>query len=236
LKKINTLIILSLLSFSACKSNSSVKTSEQKKEGIGPVFENSKRDYTPSEVVIGRRICNALKQKRELFETLTDRQEKFRFRGEMKNCESEFPFNIAEFNTDISNASSTDFEYINTTRANYFRDVITDQTGIFKLLCDGLSQNETISNQFISGSSYVSVNLLIAESYDRAELLKKNKDSAGNYNLISTETVSFITQKIQAPTKFFGVEKERARYTKCTANPQAYSALKQTWVSAVTSF
>ena len=163
-------------------------------------------------------------------------QEKFRFRGETKVCDNPNPFNMTEFTVAISNVSSTDFEYVATVnRANYFKDVVTDQTGAMKMLCDNLAKSDTVSNKMLSGSSYLTVNLLISEGYDRFDVLKSSKDSAGNYRLVSTETISVITQKAQADEKFFGVEKVRIRNTTCP-NSKDFSSLKQTWVSALTSF
>lgn len=80
-------------------------------------------------------------------------------------------------------------------RANYFKDVVTDQTGAMRMLCDNLAKSDTVSNTMLSGGSHLTVSLLISEGYDRFDIAKKSKDSAGNYNLVSTESVSVITQK-----------------------------------------
>lgn len=231
--KIASLILISAALLSGCKA---AKDLSEKVEGIGGIEQPKERNYTASELTIGRRICSALKHKRELFETVTDMQEKFRFRGETKVCDNPNPFNMTEFTVAISNVSSTDFEYVATVnRANYFKDVVTDQTGAMKMLCDNLAKSDTVSNKMLSGSSYLTVNLLISEGYDRFDVLKSSKDSAGNYRLVSTETISVITQKAQADEKFFGVEKVRIRNTTCP-NSKDFSSLKQTWVSALTSF
>ncbi len=208
------------------------KTSKDngQKDGIGPIVTPSERNFTPAELVIGRRICGALKKKRELFEVITNMQEQFRLRGELKNCEAEYPHNISEFNAAISNASSTDFEYVST-YSIYFRDVVTDKTGVMKTYCDSVTSSDAVSNQILSGSSYIRVNFLISDGYDRVEISKMNKEM----KTISTEAMSVITQKTQADAKFFGVEKERILYTKC-ANPEKVNYTKQTWISATTPF
>jgi len=231
--KIASLVLISVALLSGCKA---AKDLSEKVEGIGGIEQPKERNYTASELTIGRRICSALKHKRELFETVTDMQEKFRVRGETKVCDNPNPFNISEFTVAISNVSSADFEYVATTsRANYFKDVVTDQTGAMKILCDNLAKSDTVSNRMLSGSSYLTVNLLISEGYDRFDISKSSKDSSGNYKLVSTETISVITQKAQADEKFFGVEKVRIRNTTCP-NSKDFSSLKQTWVSALTSF
>lgn len=206
-------------------------------KGVGPISVPELRNFTTTELVIGRRICNALKNKRELFETLRDMQEKFSFVGEQKNCGNPNPAYVTEFMASVSNSNSTDFEYISTTqRPNYFRDVVTDQNGVMKLLCDDLSRSNTISNQMLSGSSYLRVNLLIKGGFDRFEVTKQSKDTNGNYNFISSESVSVITQTSQAATKFFGVEQERIKNTPCPNSSEDYASLRQTWRGALTSF
>lgn len=170
-----------------------------------------------------------------MFEKLNDMQEKFRVKGELKNCQTPNPYNVAEFNVAISNSNSTDFEYVATNRAKYFKDVVTDQTGAMNILCDNLGKSDKVSNQIISGSSYLLVNLLISEGFDRFEVSKQTADGAGNFKLVSTESVMVITQKNQADEKFFGVEKERVRYTPCPT-PNSYEYTKQTWVAPITPF
>lgn len=198
--------------------------------GIGPIVNPKERNFTASELVIGRRICGALKKKRELFEVLTNMQEKFRFKGELKNCESEYPHNINDFNASISNASSTDFEYVSI-YSIYFRDVVTDKTGVMRTYCDAITGSDSVSNQILSGNSYIRMNLLISDGYDRVEIVKMDKNS----KILSTEGMNIITQKTQADAKFFGVEKERVLYTAC-ANSDKVNYTKQTWISAITPF
>lgn len=228
-----TLIFISVAILSGCKAT---KDLSEKKEDIGGLEQPKERNYTVAELAIGRRICAALKHKRELFEKIINMQEKFRFKGETKACDNSTPYNISEFSVAISNASSSNFEYISTSkRANYFKDVVTDQDGAMKILCENLSVSENVSNTMLSGNSSLSVNLLISEDYDRFDVLKSSKDSNGKYKLMSSETVTVITQKSQADEKFFGVEKERVRNTTCPDSSD-YASLKQTWVAALTSF
>lgn len=232
MKKI-TLILIAAALF-GCKG--AENNTPESGGSIGNIDVPKERNYTPSELVIGRRICAALKHKRELFERVTDMQEQFRFRGEIKNCGNPNASVNSEFTAAISNVSSNGFEYVATTnRPNYFKDVVTDQNGAMKALCESLAVSDTVSNTMLNGSSYLTVNLLISESYDRFEVAKRSKDSAGNYKLISTEGVSVITQSNQADPKFFGVEKVRQRNSTCP-NSTDYSAVRQTWVSALTSF
>lgn len=231
-KKAALLLLVSALV--GCKV-SDVKVDEPKAI-IGPITAPKERNFTASELEIGRRICSALKNKRTLFDSVTNMQEQFRFRGELKNCDSAILYGQTEFTAAISNVSSTEYEYIAATaRKNYFKDVVTDQNGAMKSLCDSLATTDSISNTVLSGSSYLAINLMISEGFDRVEVTKKAKDAAGNYNFVSAEGVSVITQKTQAAEKFFGVEKDRARYSACSGSKD-YSTVRQTWVTALTSF
>lgn len=229
-----TFILISMVFLSGCKANNKEMT--EKIEGIGGIEQPKERNYIASELMIGRRICLALRHKRELFEKLTNMQEKFRFRGETKACDNPNPYNSSEFTVAISNANSTDYEYVASVyRANYFKDVVTDQNGALEILCDNIAKSDTVSNTLMHSNSYLTVNLLISEGYDRFDVLKRSRDSDGNYKLVSTESTSVITQKSQANEKFFGVEKIRIRNISCL-NSKDYSSLKQTWVAALTSF
>ncbi len=225
---------LTLLTAFSCKQPESLVSDDV--GNFGAIKVPKERLYTSSELVIGRRICNALKNKRELFETVTDMKEKFRVRGELTSCNQVAPYNIAEFNVAISNVSPTDLEYISeSTRPNYFKDVVTDANGAMNIVCANIASSENVSNQSLSGSSYLLVSFFIEKSYDQFTVVKKNKDGAGNYKTVSAEAVAVITQANQASAKFFGVEKERIRYTACS-KPDVFSSIKQTWISAITSF
>lgn len=234
--KTTSFLLLVVVALVGCKASDTKKDPDVGGR-IGLITVPKERNYTASELVIGRRICAALKNKRVLFDKITHMQERFRFRGELKNCDSAIIYGQTEFTASISKDSATEYEYIATNRTNYFKDVVTDQNGAMRALCDSLATTDSISNTTLSGSSYLTVNLMISEGYDRFEVAKQSKDSAGNYNLVSGEAVSVITQKNQAPEaeKFFGVEKGRIRYSACSGSKD-YSAVGQTWLTALTPF
>lgn len=216
---------------SGCKINEQLATKESN-EGLGGMNVPGARSLIASELDTGRRICSNLKKKREFFETLNNEKEQFRFKAELRNCNNEI-YNTDLFIASISNANSTDIEYI-ASRQNYFKDVVTDQNGILKDMCNALNTTDNVSNTAVSGNFKYTFNFLIADNYDRFEIYKSRKLADGKYETLSVEAVSVIGQKIQAPTKFFGVEKERVRYTACDG--KRFSTMKQTWVEPVTSF
>jgi hypothetical protein len=235
-KSVIVFSLLVMLTTTSCKISGNKSDSPAPKDGIGEIKDVETRNFTPSEVIIGRRICASLVKKRHLFEVLENMKEQFRFKAELKNCLLDQPYNLAEFVASISNASASEFEYVARNRPDYFKDVVTDQTGAARLLCEALEKSETVSNQFLTGSSYLTMKILIQDGFDKLEILKKNSDGKGNYNLVSTEAITFFTMKNQVAEKFLGVEKERVRYLKCADKPDQSSYVKQTWLSALTAF
>lgn len=217
---------------SSCKMNEQMNQNQNGGGSIAGMSIPAARSLIISEVDIGRRICSNLKKKREFFETLSNEKEQFRFKAELRNCDNE-TYNSDIFIASISNANSTDIEYI-AQRQSYFKDVITDQNGILKDMCSALNSTDNVSNTAVSGNFKYAFNFLIADNFDRYEIYKSKKKTDGSYQLLSIETVSVIGQKIQAPTKFFGVEKERARYTVCEG--KRYSTMKQSWIEEITTF
>lgn len=221
----------------AAAFSSSCKISEQiqpknSNDNIAGMNIPAPRPMTFSELEIGKRLCSNLKKKREFFETLNNEKEQFRFKAELRNCNNDI-YNNELFLASISNANSTDLEYI-ASRNTYFKDVVTDLSGVLKDMCTALNTTDKVSNTAVSGNFKYTFNFLIADNYDRYEIYKSKKNTDGTFSPVSAEAVSIIGQKVQAETKFFGVEKERVRYTICDG--KRYSTMKQNWVEAVTRF
>lgn len=226
-------VVLSSLSFVSCKLSQNIPVKPAVVTGIGGITAPPERLYTNSELEIGRRICSNLKKKREFFESLnSDKPLEFRFRAELRNCDN------AVYNTDlfvayISNASSIGPEYI-ANRDNYFRDVITDQSGALKVVCDSFIQSDKVSNTINNNNFKYFVNFMIADGFDRYEITKSQKNSSGDYEALSSEATSVIDSRSQINQKYLGVEKERIRYTACSN--KNFQTQKQTWVEAVSTF
>lgn len=230
--KLTLLVALAMFMSVSCKTENAKKDDQTPDQGNQPITVPQERSFTESETTIGKRICSSLKKKRELFETLTNMEKQFRFKAVQTDCGAVNPTNISEFTAAISNASASEFEYVSS-RSNYFRDVITDQTGVMKTYCDAFAGNGAVSNQTTNGSSIIRLNLLINNGFDTFEVVKMNKDNS----IVSTEAVAVINQTSQAGVKFFGVEKERVRYTRCSgAVSKQYSVMRQTWLKAETPF
>ena len=231
------LMILIMSAMFSCKANKDTANVAAETPGVGPILIPEERIYTESEMTIGKRICSALKNKRQLFESLSNQTEAFRFKGEYKSCAMTYPQNLTEFTATISNATTSDLQYVSTTSRpyDYFKDVVTDHNGAMKTICENLAVSDSVSNYSLSGSSYVIVNLLISEGFDRFEVTKLSKNSNNNYQAVSSESVNILTQSGQTISKFFGVEKERTLYLPCP-NSKETSYNKQTWITAVTNF
>ena len=219
-----------------CKGNEALTANNNANGngGLGGLTIPEERIYTGDELVIGRRICSAPKTKREFFEKLRDQQEQVQLRGENRNCEQTV-FNSTEFIVKVSNASSNELEYIALNRSNYLNDILTDQSSALKRLCDDLNVSNSVSNTSLNGSSYLIINLLISNGYDRMEISKKTRDASGNYPLVSIEGVNIFTRENQISKKFLGAEQERIRYVACPGTKNS-SYIKQNWLTAITSF
>lgn len=225
-------LCLLVLALSSCKINQEM--AKDNSPGPGGLTAPIPRNYTASELEIGRRICSNLKKKRDFFETLNNEKEQFRFKAELRNCDNDqYNSNSDYFVANISNANSTDLEFI-AFRDNYIKEIITDQSGPMKQMCDDLIKSNTVGNTAYNGNFKYAINFLIADGYDQFQIHKAKKLADGNYQPLSADVTSVISQKVQAPTKFFGVERERTRYTACDG--KKFSTVKQTWIEAVTNF
>jgi hypothetical protein len=224
-----TLFLITLI-LASCKVSPKIDNSPV---NLGGITAPAPRDFTSEELGIGRRICSNLKKKREFFETLNNEKEFFKFRAELRNCDNGV-YNAELFLASISNANSTQPEYV-APRETYFRDVTTDQNGVMKQVCDAVVASDRVSNTILSTNFKYNINLYVSdEGFDRYEIIQGKKNSAGSYDALSTEAVSIISQPNQAPSKFFGVEKDRVRYTACPG--RKFSTIKQIWIEATTGF
>jgi hypothetical protein len=199
---------------------------------IGNLNFPGERLYIKSELDTGLRICAALKKKRDFFQTLYDRTEKFNFQGTIVDCQGTTTLDSV-FIATIGNASALEYSAI-TPRENYFRDIITDQSSAMNDLCTSMAASSSVLNTVKSGSLKYTVNFMIADNYDRFDILKEVSDGKGGFTASGAESISIITNTTQAISKFAGVEKERVRYTSCGNNK--YQTLKQSWKGALTNF
>jgi hypothetical protein len=228
LKTLFFLIILVL--FSSCKLASSNRSREI--SGVGAISANEERNFTALEAQIGKRICSSIKKKREFFSSLTNEKEEFRLRSELRDCNYGITQDLV-FDASISNINPIGLEYISSV-SGYLKDIVTDQSVVLKQICDDLAVTDSTLNTLYMGNVKFSVNFLIADGFDRYEVVKSKKNANSKYIVESAEGISFFTQKNQVQTKFFGVEKDRILYTACDASH--YSVNRQTWLAALTSF
>ena len=199
---------------------------------IGNMTFSKERYFIKSELDVGRRICAALKKKREFFQTLYDRQEQVRFQGTLTDCEGATTLDTA-FIATILNASALEYSAL-TARNNYFRDIVTDQSPAITDVCLSLQASDNVLNTVKSGTLKYTINFLIAENYDRYDVKKEVADGNGGFSTSGAESILVFTQTNQAATKFFGVEKERTRLNSCGRGK--YQSMKQVWKEALTNF
>lgn len=194
---------------------------------IGNLSFPGERNFIKSELDVGRRICAALKKKREYFQTFYDREKQVKFQGMAVNCQGTTTLNSSFFAA--VGVTTSSLEYIALyPRENYFRDVITDHSAGLNDICTSLLATNNVSNVVISGNARYTVNFLMAENYDRYEIQKELSNGNGSYTISGAESISVITDTISAPEKYKGIEKERTRFTKCDA--KKFQSIKQTWL------
>ncbi len=221
--------LITFLLLSSCKMNQDFNNLNLD-PGIGGIISNGEHNFTTSEMQIGRQICSNLKIKRERYESGSYNKQ-YRFRSELRNCDDNVWFNQL-FLAKISNLNTNGPEYVSSlSRDNYISEIITDQTAVLRQVCDSLIVSDSVSNTIKNGNVKYTLRFLIADNFDRYELIKSQKDSNGNYGPLSAEVVSFISQSSQLGSEYFGVEKEHSRYTACDA--KRFKTMKQTWIEAI---
>ena len=229
-----SLLLTSLLS---CKIDSAKKDGPSGPGDIpfGGMEEPTSLNLTYPEIQIGKRICGFLERKLTLLEDYRNNPEnKLIFIGEAQNCFAAEPhIKNSEFAATVR-LVGTDYE-LQSMRNEYFRDIITAQSGIMESVCPILAQSGEVQRRIAAGNSQFVVKFLVKDSYDRIEITQQSPNGKGGYTLLNKEGINFITQATQGPKTFLGMEKERIRYSVCPQKsmPAKASYLKQTLVTVM---
>lgn len=217
------LIICVIGIFSACKMNAGNESSTTTK-GVGQINSQDERVFTSSEMKIIKSLCTNLKTKREYFTSLDDLTVRFKFKLDNVSC-NKVSTSVAELNTRLSNTNSTYLEYYSD-RTDYLKDVITDQTPGYQYLCDNVDAKNL--NNYYSDSAYTyNFNILINQGYHRVEIVKSKMDN-GKSVTVTSEGIDFITETFQAPKNYFGMEKNRIKYSICSNG--SIKSVSQSWL------
>jgi len=221
----NALLVFCTIGFlTACKMDAGNENSTPTK-GVGEINSKEQRVFSSSEMKIIKSLCTNLKAKREYFTSLDDMTVRFKFKIDNLNC-NKVSTSVAELNTRLSNTNSTYLEYYSD-RTDYLKDVITDQTPGYQYLCDNAEAKNL--NNYYSDSSYTyNFNVLINQGFQRVEIVKSKMDN-GKSVTISSEGIDFITETFQAPRNYFGMEKNRTKYTVCSNGN--IKSLNQMWLT-----
>lgn len=192
-------------------------------------------NLTGPELIIGKRICNALKKKSERFLTFENLKQKFAAERVFNTCAEQVPKAKVRFNLMISNVTSK-LEYVpESDPGSFISNVVTDSAEAIKDFCDNMRVSETVSNRIVSPTVTYSIVFLNENDVDYYKLKKKVIDATGKVIRQSADIVYFYTQETQAAIKFHGIEKERFIYTSCD-DQLKYAHVAQTWVGPLTSF
>ncbi len=231
----NTLVYsLILLSLMGCEISSKDTKKVTEQPNFGGMEPPTSKEFTFTELEIGRRVCKNLESKKALLEAYRlDTSKKIIFKAESQSC-SQVKFAAMD---DLFAATvilaGVDYELSVPDRSGYMSDIITTQSGVMKEVCEEIKSNDKVLRQMpISNSNFV-VKFLVKDSYDRVEISQYSPDGKGGYAFNNVEGVSFVSSIKQGPKEFIGFEKERSRYTPCPGkkHPSFYI---QTWMRDTT--
>lgn len=238
----NTLIFtLSLLLIVACKVDGTKNQNKGPVDGphYGGMESPTSKTFTFGELEIGKRICNNLEAKNKTLEQLSlDPKKKIVFKFVSKSCTQPLAFEETLVLDDLFAANvvlqGTDYEFYVPNRSNdYIRDIITNQSGVMREVCDELKGEGEISRQIPVSSFSFTVKFLVKDGHDRVELSQYTPDGKGGYIFNNVEGINFVSTVKQGPKDYLGLEKERSHYTPCSNRKEpAYKI--QTWMRDAT--
>lgn len=234
---LGTVLLLAITTLVSCKMDNASETKPGPARGtIGGMEEPTSPMFTFAELQIGRNICANLNTKRSMLEVLRqDQSKKLVFRGNAQACGASVPHIVNNDFGAYVTLVATDYEFVSPNRSEYFRDIVTDQSGVMKEVCEELAvSSNSIKRQIpITNSNFI-IKFLVKDSYDRVEITQYSPNSKGGYVLNNVEGISFVTTVKQGPKEYLGLEKERSRYTLCPSQKQT-SYLIQTWMRDATT-
>jgi hypothetical protein len=217
--KNSVFLILISLTLASCKSKGKEETALDDIAGIKDV---SERNFSNTELSIGRRICRSINAKTAFYNDIINTNKRLHFTGEVQSCGSSTTNTLGEYTLGLEYTNQS-FQYTST-RSNYFRDTISDVSGNMEDMCKSLAASDSVSNTILDGNGVVAITFIIEGGYDQVQFVTKR---AGK--IISKEAAFIYTQApAQTSIRYLGLEKDRIRYTVCP-DGKTVSALRQTW-------
>lgn len=206
--KNSILLGFALIMALGCKMADQKKTSDKIRPNQ-PIGDS--RELTGTEKSIVKSACEALQQKRLYFESLFDDSLKFTFDISEKGCNSADYSLPNSFEAFLRGTNSGDLELYSNYRSTYFKDIVTDQTGMVGELCSRYFDGEAFKTIIeVSGAKY-RFNITKFKKYDVIESARYLNDNAPS----TIELIYVTTPEVTNEQKVVGVVYERSRLVPC---------------------
>lgn len=207
--KNSILVGFALIMAFGCKMADQKKTTNDRTRPNQPIGES--RELTGTEKSIVKSACEALQQKRLYFESLFDDSLKFTFDISEKDCNGSDYSAPNSFEAFLRGTGSGDLEFYSNYRSTYFKDVVTDQTGMLGELCSRHFDGENFKTIIeVPGAKY-KFNITKFKKYDVIESARYLNDNAPS----TIELIYVTTPEVSNEQKVVGVLYERSRLVPC---------------------
>lgn len=201
--------------------------------GIGAMEEPAQRNFNTEELAVAKRICSAVKKRRETIEAAPGTMAYY-LNFERRDCKNK----IVENRKFIANIVGVghELEYSVAEGGQYFIDVITDKSEFLSSICTSVlsdsSEPKIISNTVagVSNKLFTVDFNTNAAGFDAVSVFIRVKDKNGAYILNNSQDIAIATGASQLGEKYIGVEKERSQYIACSGSD--FQTNKQSWLNA----
>lgn len=206
-------------------------------EELGEIVFNRERDFTPSEMLVGKRICEALGHKRNVMHQYKDASFDILMEGKFTNCEDEVSTKEEEKKYTILNTGEAAPRFYSEQPGPYFQDIIFDNDDIFKKFCIEIVLNPTTINFYKNENVKLGMNFRRfqeknEESSDESnekekksqesnkdedivEWIKEERDEQGEFIVTQKNRISVNTKNNTTDLNFWGFEIKRERFIRC---------------------
>ncbi|MCO4795127.1 MAG: hypothetical protein KC493_15525 [Bacteriovoracaceae bacterium] len=168
-----------------------------------------------------KRICDALKFKRDNIWTLNDRQVQVELNASKYDCGDAQVYNLGNFTADLRVNSSIQPFFEATGRSRFLSDIVSDSWGDIAEFCKAFKQNEAPVSRVILGDKTMDLEVTIDGSYDKF-IIKKTFKSNPDINYYEIEEGTVHTPRTSQSEDLMGSLKRRTIKTRCPNGQQEY--------------
>lgn len=201
---------------------------------LGEIVFNKERNLTPSEMLVGKRICEALGHKRNFMHQSREASFNISMEGEFTTCEDEVSTKEEEKNYTILNTAEAPPRFYSEQGEHYFQDIIFDNDDVFKKFCVEIVLNPTTPNFYKNEKIKLRMNFRRfqeknAENSDAnkkdnnenkkeediVEWIKEERSERGDFIVTQKNRISVNTKKNTIDLNFWGFESKRECFERC---------------------